>query len=209
MRKNLAIFDLDGTIQDSSLVIAGAINYVREALDLAPMDTQKIIQNINNPSINQSLFFYESQRFSPVHHNLFLEFYNQNQDRLIRVYDGIDELLRELKSKGCALAVATNAYKSVTIKSLKALGILELFDEVVCGDEVVEAKPSPEMLIKILKSLKKSPDEAIFIGDGERDLLASKRAKIEFILINWGFNSYKDAIESVDKLKAELKKRCF
>jgi len=209
MRKNLAIFDLDGTIQDSSLVIAGAINYVREALDLAPMDTQKIIQNINNPSINQSLFFYESQRFSPVHHNLFLEFYNQNQDRLIRVYDGIDELLRELKSKGCALAVATNAYKSVTIKSLKALGILELFDEVVCGDEVVEAKPSPEMLIKILKSLKKSPDEAIFIGDGERDLLASKRAKIEFILINWGFNSYKDAVGSIEELRERLQKECF
>ena len=209
MKKTLAIFDLDGTIQDSSMVIVGAVNYVREALGLKPMDTQKIIENINNHSINPAEFFYESKSFSPVHHNLFLEFYNQNQDRLIRVYDGIEELLKELKSKGCALAVATNAYRNVTIKSLKSMGILELFDEVVCGDDVVEAKPSPQMLIKILNSLKKSPQEAIFIGDGERDLLASKRAGIDFILINWGFTNYKNAVNSVDELRERLKEICF
>jgi phosphoglycolate phosphatase len=207
--KTLAIFDLDGTIQDSSMVIVGSVNHVRKALGLEPMDEENIIENINNISINQAEFFYNSKSFSPTHHNLFVEFYNQNQDKLIRVYEGIDILLKELKAKGCTLAIATNAYRSVTLKSLKALGILELFDEVVCGDDVVEAKPSAQMLNKILKSLGKTPQEAIFIGDGERDLIASKRANIDFLLVNWGFNSYKNAINSVDELKSKLNRVCF
>jgi phosphoglycolate phosphatase len=208
MKKTLAIFDLDGTIQDSSLAIVGAVNHVRKALGLDPMEEEIIIKNINNTSINQAKFFYESNSFSPVHSNLFLEFYHQNQDNLIRVYNGVKELLEELKANGCTLAIATNAFRSTVIKSLKKMDILDLFDEVVCGDDVIEAKPSPEMLEKILKSLKKSPKEAIFIGDGERDLLAAKRANVDFIMVNWGFSNYKNAINSVEELKKELHKRC-
>jgi len=48
------------------------------------------------------------------------------------------------------LAIATNAYKSSARKSLSYLKILDLFDCVVCADDVAEAKPNPQMLEKIL-----------------------------------------------------------
>ncbi len=64
------------------------------------------------------------------------------------------------------------------------------------------------MLFKILKSLNRTAQEAIFIGDGERDLLASKRANIDFILVNWGFDKHKDGISSIEKLKERLEILC-
>jgi phosphoglycolate phosphatase len=202
--KEFVIFDLDGTLCDSSLVIAGAVNHVREALGLEPMDSETIIKNINNTSINPSKFFYNSDTISPVHSNLFLEFYHANQDRLMRLYDGVEELLRELKTRGYLLAVATNAYRAVTLKSLKSLGVYELFDEVISADDVKEPKPSPEMLLTLLKKRDIPKEKALFIGDGERDMLSAKRAGIDFILINWGFNSYQDAVSSIGELRERI-----
>jgi phosphoglycolate phosphatase len=106
------------------------------------------------------------------------------------------------------LAIATNAHRAITIQSLKSLGILYIFDDIVCGDDVTEAKPNPQMLFKILESLEKQPEEAIFVGDGERDMLASERAKIDFILVNWGFDNHKSGVESAEELEERIKNLC-
>jgi phosphoglycolate phosphatase len=97
MKKSLIIFDLDGTIQDSSLIISGAVNYVREALGLEPMEEEIIIKNINNRDIEPAKFFYDSKKFSVVHQNLFLEFYENSRSRLLKVYDGLDRVIFKLK----------------------------------------------------------------------------------------------------------------
>jgi len=82
------------------------------------------------------------------------------------------------------------------------LGLLKFFDEVICGDDVINPKPEPEMLLKLLKKLNKKAEEALFIGDGERDLIASKRAGIDFILVNWGFSNYSRDREVVNDVKS-------
>ena len=60
------------------------------------------------------------------------------------------------------------------------------------------------MLEKNLKDLKATSEEALFIGDSERDMLAAKSANIDYIMINWGFSDYKNAIHKVADLEKSI-----
>ena len=204
MSKKLVIFDMDGTLIDSSLTIVNAINFVRSNLELKPMDEKSILDSINNPEINPAKFYYNAENFTPQHEEWFSDYYSQNHEKEIRFYDGIENLLTTLKLDGYKLAVATNAYRISAIESLKHLNIYEKFDVIACADDVPRAKPHPDMLYFILDKLKLTRDEAIFVGDGERDLLASQNAKIDYLMVNWGFSDYSDAIHSVEKLQQSI-----
>ena len=204
MTKELIIFDMDGTLVNSAYTIANAINYVREKLNLPKMDNKLIEEKVNDHTINPSKYFYEIDNFEKRHENWFGEYYSLNHKKELVLYDGIYELLVELKENNFKLAVATNAYSTSTIESLTHLNILNLFDATVSHDEVKRGKPYPDMLFKLLKDLDVSKDEAIFIGDGSRDEIASKRAGIDYIMVNWGFSEYTNAVNSIEKLKSML-----
>ena len=208
MKKRLVIFDMDGTLADSSLAIANAVNFVRKRLGLPPMDPNTIIAKINDPHLNAAEYFYESERFEPRHEAWFAEYYSANHHRELRLYEGIVELLEWLKNTGCLLAIATNAYRRSTIETLKHLKILEYFDAVASYDDVPRGKPAPDMLWKILERLDCLPDEALFVGDGERDRMAAEAAGIEFILVEWGFSEHENAVKNPEELQVLLMHRC-
>jgi phosphoglycolate phosphatase len=206
MKKKLIIFDMDGTLVDSSITLVNAINHVRDNLSLNPMREEEILSKLNDHTINPAEYFYEADSFKAEHEVWFSEYYKDNHKRELRLYDGIKELLQELKSRGFKLAVATNAYRVSTRQSLRYLDIIDYFDSIVCGDEVQWAKPYPDMLLKILDELNLKPQEAIFVGDGERDQEASKRANIDYIMVHWGFSDHKesDAVSSVEELRERI-----
>ncbi len=202
--KKLIIFDMDGTLVNSSLTIANAINYVREHLGLHPLESDYILSKVNDPTINPAKVFYHESRFRPLHERLFGEYYTQNHDRELVLYEGIASLLQDLKDAGKRLGVATNAYRNATIESLTHLGILSLFDAIVCYDDVPQGKPAPDMLYKIIEACDTTKEASLFIGDGPRDKMAAKRAGIEYIMVDWGFSEHTDAVRSVDALRGML-----
>ena len=206
MQKKIIIFDMDGTLVNSSITIVNAINFVRKNLSFEPLDSEFILSKINNHAHNPAKLFYHSEKFEPDHEKWFSQYYTQNHAQELALYDGIEELLISLKDRGFKLAVATNAYRVSTIESLTHFGIYELFDTIACCDDVKNCKPHPDMLHKILDELDHQTDEAIFIGDGERDESAGKRAKIDYIMVEWGFSDHGDAITTVEELKELLLK---
>jgi phosphoglycolate phosphatase len=206
--KKLVVFDMDGTLIDSSLGIANSINYVREHLGLDHMPQKEIISHINDHTINPAKFFYESQRLEPMHEKYFSAYYTANHNKELRLYHGIPQLLRWLKERGILIALATNAYRNSAMESLQNFGIDELFDAVVCADDVARSKPAPDMLYKILEKLDTGMADAIFVGDGPRDEEAALAAGMDYLMVDWGFtehNSAKQVIRSVDELKNILK----
>jgi len=204
MQKKLIIFDMDGTLVNSSITIANAINYVRKNLGFEPMDTEDILSKVNDHTINPAQVFYHTKAFDAEHEKWFSQYYSQNHKEELVLYQGIKELIYALKDKGHLLAVATNAHRNSTLKSLGHLEILELFDSVVCHDDVPQSKPHPDMLIKLLKELDVRAEETLFIGDGPRDEISSKRANIEYIMVDWGFTEHEDAVRSVEELSQIL-----
>lgn len=200
MQKKLIIFDMDGTLVNSSLTIANAINYVRQNLGFEAMEQEYILRHVNEPDINPAQFFYHTKVFDSDHEKWFSEYYSKNHENELVLYDGIKELLHSLKEKGHALGVATNAYRGSTIESLTHLDVYNLFDGIACYDDVAQGKPYPDMLHKLLDELEHQNHEALFIGDGPRDEMASKRAEIEYIMVDWGFTDHNDAVRSVEDL---------
>ena len=201
MSQKLIIFDMDGTLVNSSLTIANAINYVRKNLGFEPMDQTKILRMVNDHTLNPAKTFYHAESFDADHERWFSEYYTKNHENELVLYDGITELLDALKNEGHALAVATNAYRGSTIESLTHLKVYDHFDAIACYDDVEKGKPYPDMLYKILDELNHSNDKSIFIGDGPRDEMASKNADIPYIMVDWGFTEHTDAVRTVDELK--------
>lgn len=195
---------MDGTLVDSSVTIANAINHVRHNLSLPLMEPDLIIEKINDHNLNPAQYFYETDHFEGQHETWFSEYYTQNHDKELLLYDGIKEMLIALKERGFKLAVATNAYRGSTIESLMHLGIFGLFDTIACYDDVKHGKPYPDMLFKILNTLVFLPQEALFVGDGSRDELAAQKAGIAYLMVNWGFSDHQDAIQSVRVLQRKI-----
>ncbi len=204
MIKNL-IFDMDGTLIDSSAIIANSINYVRSKLGLPPMERRLILEAVNDTTIHRPKFFYGVEEYRPEHVAWFREYYAKNHTTQTVLYTGVRELLEEIRPY-FGLALATNAYRESAELILKHLKIEHFFDIIVCGDEVEHPKPAPDMIEKIIAFFGCKKDEIILIGDGKTDEEAAKNAGIGFIKVNWGWQRYEDAINSVEELREELMK---
>ena len=204
MSQKLIIFDMDGTLVNSSLTIANAINYVRKNLGFEPMEQKNILRMVNDHTLNPAKTFYHAEAFDADHERWFSEYYTKNHENELVLYEGIKELLESLKCRGHSLAVATNAYRGSTIESLTHLDVHDHFDAIACYDDVEKGKPYPDMLYKILDDLDHSNEKSIFIGDGPRDEMASKHAEIPYIMVDWGFTDHSDAVRSVKDLEEML-----
>ncbi len=191
---------MDGTLIDSSTVIANSINYVRGKISLPPMQNDHIISCVNNVNIHAPSFFYEAEQFEKKHEEWFSEYYTQNHDVDTALYDGILTLLKRL-SYTHKLSIATNAYEQSAKQILDANDITHYFDVIMCADLVDKPKPDRQMIDLIMNYYNGDKDDFIVIGDGERDILAAKNAGIDSILVDWGFSDHKEAVKSVKELE--------
>jgi phosphoglycolate phosphatase len=200
----LIMFDMDGTLIDSGLAITNTINYVRENLDLKRLDKDYILEKVNDPHINSAEFFYGTKEFTAQQTKLFEEYYNKHCLTDLLLYDGIAELINDLKSD-FTLAVATNANSAYAKKMLDHVGIGSHFSTILGYDSVTKPKPHPEMVNMILDKHNILNNNAQMIGDSHKDILAAKGAGVDSVLVNWGFSNHEEgAIETVQELEEKI-----
>ncbi|NQY23723.1 MAG: HAD family hydrolase [Campylobacteraceae bacterium] len=203
----LLMFDMDGTLINSGYAISNTVNYVRENLNLERLEKDYILENINKPEINSSEFFYGTTEFTPLQSKLFGDYYEKHCLNDLVIYDGIKDLLENLKND-FTLSVATNANSIYAKKMLAHLGLDHYFDTVLGYNDVTQAKPHPEMLHKILDKHDILKENAQMIGDSHKDTLAAKNAGVDWVLVNWGFSNHKeDAIDTVSQLEEKIQKK--
>ncbi|RXK00950.1 HAD family hydrolase [Arcobacter sp. CECT 8986] len=200
----LIMFDMDGTLVNSSFAITNTINYVRENIGLNKLESKFILENLNNPTINSAEFFYGTPDFTDEQVVLFEEYYNKHCISDLELYDGIEKLIDDLKSD-FTLAVATNSNSTYARKMLEHVGIANYFPTILGYDSVINPKPHPEMVEKILSMHNVLNTNAQMIGDSHKDILAAKKAGVDSVLVNWGFSDHKeDAIETIDELRVKI-----
>lgn len=201
--KNLIIFDMDGTLLDSSDSITKTINYVRSHLGLEAISKNMLLEKINDPYIKSSEFFYNSPVYTKKQRDLFEEYYYEICTQNLKLYDGIYELLNNLKND-FYLSVATNAYTAFAKKMLSHLNIDDFFINITGADLVENSKPHPDMIEKIIKELNHNK-QTLLIGDSLKDAYAAQNANIDSILVNWGFTKHKeDYVEDTKELLKEI-----
>ena len=202
--KNLIMFDMDGTLIDSSNAISNTINYVRENLGFERLEKSYMLEKVNDPSINAAEFFYGTKEFTDEQTVLFEEYYNANCLRELELYDGIAKLVDDLKSD-FTLAVATNANSQYARKMLDHVGLEKYFSSILGYDSVTNPKPHPEMVNKILDEHSIKNINAQLIGDSHKDIMAATNAGVDSVLVNWGFSNHEeDAIETIEQLEQKI-----
>ena len=103
----------------------------------------------------------------------------------VYVFEGVRELLDELKARGCRLGVATSRTANSYNNYMKELGLEGCMDTVVSMEDVTRHKPDPESVLKVLERLGAGPDEAIMIGDTRFDIGCAAAAGVDSVLVGW------------------------
>lgn len=104
-------------------------------------------------------------------------------ERELRVKPGAVELLNCIKKAGLPCAVATATGRPLTEERLTRLQLIQYFDYICCGDEVVERKPSPEAYLKVLAKMNTAPEDALVFEDSKVGVQAAWNAGIPVIMV--------------------------
>lgn len=186
---NTIIFDLDFTLFDSSDNVVKGINYSLTKLGLEILSKEKIkeLTNFNLPRENvynlAKRFFKEQDKI-----NEFVNYYYEGiKNTYPKLYHSSLELLYFLKAQKFKLGILTSKTHSLCIDILKYLEIYELFDSIICHDDVKNPKPHPEGLEKVMNLLNVNNENCIYIGDSINDGIPAKKLNIFFFGVLTGF----------------------
>lgn len=116
----------------------------------------------------------------------FKAFYGEHCNDKTRPYDGIMELLGELKRQGYELAIVSNKLDSA-VKELNKRYFEGIIDVAIGEKEGVLRKPAPDTVVTALKELNCSKETAIYVGDSDVDIQTAKNVGIPCISVLWGF----------------------
>lgn len=199
----LLIFDLDGTLADTSLDIADALNYAVEPLGKGPYSVEEIKAMVGSGITNlmRSLIPSEAPISEESIIKRFLEYYSEHLLDNTKAYPYVKETLSKLGER-YKKVVISNKREGFSREILEGIGILRFFDIVLGSDSVREQKPSPVPLLEVMKRFGAVKDEAVMIGDSSYDIEAARAAGIKVIAVTYGFRSretLKDADFRIDK----------
>lgn len=187
------LFDLDGTMVNSSEDIVISINCLREEYSLSKLSYKEGLQSIGKGldyllknsckelDVNENLF--------PTIKEKFLKYYCLNLTNKSYVYEGIENLLKKLKSKNIKIAVVTNKNYKFAIKVLEKFNLIEYFEKIYAAEIGYKLKPDPEMIFMATEFFRADLDEVYMIGDSWIDILTAKNAGCKSVFVNWGFHS--------------------
>lgn len=102
---------------------------------------------------------------------------------------GMPELLERLRRRGHPVGMCTGKDRERTLATLNSLGLEAAFDYIVCGDDGVPEKPSPEAVGAVLRHLGARPDVSVMVGDAVNDILSGRGAGVATVGVSWGADS--------------------
>lgn len=193
------IFDLDGTLVNSLEDIADAMNTVLQNLNYPTHgyeDYQYFIGSGLRNLVSKSLpeTHNDDSQIERCYH-LMLEVYRDNCTNQTKPYNGIVELLDELKSRNIKLSVFSNKADALT-KEITAFLFPDYFNPIVGLSIESLKKPNPFEAVEISKSWGLQPEEMIFVGDSGIDMQTATNANMLAIGVLWGYRPEEELIEN-------------
>lgn len=193
------IFDVDGTLLKTYEDLANAVNFALREKGLPehkPECFKYFAGNGTDMMIKRAL--PEDRRDDHTLdevRSLYFEYYNAHSGECTKVYDGINELLTELKQKGLRLAVVSNKIDFMTKIVIKEY-FGDTFDYVTGQREGVPIKPDPKMVNDVMLQFGFQPNECVFVGDSGVDALTGKNAGLFTVGVLWGFRDREELMEN-------------
>lgn len=190
------LFDLDGTLTDSTEGILKCLAYALERMGYeVPEDTNKFL----GPPLRQSLteFLGMSMEQADEAVRIFRERYSVVGLFENRVYDGIPGMLERLKSGGKRIMVATSKAEIYAVRIFERFGLAQYF-EIVGGAELDGSRDYKDEVIEYVLAKAGITDRStvLMIGDRRQDVLGAHKTNIECMGILWGFGSMEELTQA-------------
>ena len=183
------IFDLDGTLLSTLDDLVASTNYALRWAGMPERTVEEVrmfvgngvkllmeraIPNgINNPKFEET-------------YGKFREHYMEHNLDTTCPYEGIPELLCELKRRGKKLAIVSNKFYAATQELAKHF-FLDTIEVAIGERDSIRKKPAPDTVLEALKQLGASKDNAVYIGDSDVDIMTAKNCDLPCISVLWGF----------------------
>jgi len=210
------VFDLDGTLVDSapSILASMLAAFIEEGIEptrpltpeiIGPPLTAAMASLINDSNIGKLPRLLET----------FKRHYDESGYRETRIYEGVPEMLKELREMGMSIYIATNKRIQPTRKIVNYFGWTALFDGLYSLDSFEpEAKDKIAMLQRLNHALPDSSLDKIYIGDRAEDGIAAAKNGFQFLWASWGYGVTEleainyNIVESVDKIVNMVNQEC-
>src|SRR5579859_905296 len=187
---DLVIFDLDGTLIDSSRDLANAVNATRAHLGLAPIENETVYSYVGNGApvlIRKALGpeYADEEVQSALEY--FLAYYREHMLDNTVLYPGVREVLDEFRRAGLTMAVLTNKPVRFSQGIVDGLGLGAHFRRVYGGNSFEQKKPHPVGIETLMNEAGAAREETLMVGDSSVDVQTARNARVTACGVTWGF----------------------
>ncbi len=207
MAIELLVFDLDGTLIDSKLDLALAVNATRADLGMPPLPHETVFSYVGNGAptlIRKAIGDQAGDEQLQRSLEFFLGYYRNHMLDHTRLYPGAREALGRMHAAGLKMAVLTNKPVRFSRDLLRGLGVAEHFQVVYGGNSFETKKPHPEGLQTVLTELGMPPERTLVVGDSGVDVRTARNAGARSCGRSYGFQPETFAEDPPDLLVDSL-----
>ena len=183
------IFDLDGTLLNTLEDLTDSVNVALEQYHLPTRSLEEVRSFVGNGLRNLMIKATPKGEATPGFEELFMyfkDYYKSHCDIKTAPYDGILELMKELKGRGIKMAIVSNKY-DLGVKALNEKFFAE-YTQVAIGErEGISRKPAPDSVNEAIRLLGVEKAHTIYVGDSDVDIQTAKNADIRCVSVSWGF----------------------
>ena len=193
-------FDVDGTLVDSRKDIANAMNHALSLLGFKELSQGEIIMHVGNgvkDLVRNSMGSCKDEALIQKGADLYWEHFMAHAVDETVLYPNAKEILDHLKDK--RKLILTNRYKDFAEATLKGLGIMHYFEEIIGGDDETCLKPCAGILDRMVSKEKIDKTKALIVGDMDIDILTGKNAGVKTCWVTYGLGR----IEQIRDLKPD------
>lgn len=183
------LFDLDGTLLNTLEDLTDSVNHILNTHGMPERTIDEIRSFIGNgvPTlIARSVPYDTDPEMIKICVDGMMEYYKDHADIKTRPYDGIPELLDNLKKKNIRIAVVTNKAEEAA-KILCKAKFGDVPDLVIGDNGKDKLKPAPDNVFRALNELNLKKEDVLYVGDSDVDMITAKNAGLRSVGVTWGF----------------------
>ena len=200
---DLLIFDLDGTLIDSRLDLANAVNATRAHMGKEPLANERVYQYVGNGApvlIRLAMGDGVTEAEFEEAFAYFMEYYGQHDLECTTLYPGVKESLDRLAAAGIRMAVLTNKPIAMSRAIVEGLGVSGHFFRVYGGNSFAVKKPDPTAVVALMDEARTSRERTLIVGDSSVDVHTARNAGVACCGVTYGFQP-----ESLENPAPDLK----